>query len=454
MDRRMSTVPQRLAAAFKGLFTPAAPLSPWYLGDLHGGAGGPWYTAPTAINYQAEAGPPDSNAVVMACINWVSTTFPEAPIRVQRTTGTQTATIADHALTALLEWPNPYYTGLDLWAATLADYNITGNGYWIAPLNRAGRPVELWYEPHFSIRPRGTPDQFIAWYEIYRAGAWLPLDPRENLVIHFRNKIDPQNPRYGISPLRAAYREIYTDEAAAGWSATLLRNTGIPGVIIAPKGSDVLAKPEVIKQAYMANFSGDRRGEPMVMTKPTDVYKLDWSPAEMDLTAIRRLPEERISALLGVPAIVAGLGAGLDRATYANFEAAEEKGWKDNISPTQMRCAATLQHRLLPLLGNPATERVSFDTTQVRALSEDQNHLYTRLAIGYDSGWLKRSEARQGAGWAPAPDGSDEIYKPGPDTAGAPLPPLTGGAGSKALVEAEPSKALALRRNGHGEDML
>jgi hypothetical protein len=115
----------RIAAAFKELFLPAGSAaynSPWYLGDVRSAG----YTAPSAINYQAEAGPPDSNAIVMACINWVSTTFPEAPIRVQRTTGQQTATVEDHALTMLLDTPNPYYTGLDLWAATLADYNITG----------------------------------------------------------------------------------------------------------------------------------------------------------------------------------------------------------------------------------------------------------------------------------------------------------------------------------------
>jgi HK97 family phage portal protein len=241
-------------------------------------------------------------------------------------------------------------------------------------------------------------------------------------VIHFRHGIDPYNPRVGISPLRAAYRELYTDNEAAGWSATLLRNTGIPGVIIAPKGTDVLANPDKIKSDYQAKFSGDRRGEPMVMTKPTDVYKLDWSPQEMDLTAIRRMPEERITALLGVPASVAGLGAGLDRNTFSNSEKEDDKAWHNNIIPSQRRFAATLQLHLLPLLGTPATERVSFDLSQVKALQDDASALYDRLAVAYNSGWLKRGEARQAAGWTPADDGSDDLYKS--DLAPAAPPPM------------------------------
>jgi phage portal protein BeeE len=127
----------------------------------------------------------------------------------------------------------------------------------------------------------------------------------------------------------------------------------------------------------------------------------------MDLTAIRRMPEERITALLGVPASVAGLGAGLDRNTFSNSEKEDDKAWHNNIIPSQRRFAATLQLHLLPLLGTPATERVSFDLSQVKALQDDASALYDRLAVAYNSGWLKRGEARQAAGWTPADDGTD-----------------------------------------------
>lgn len=449
--------------------------SPWYLGDSGYGA-----RYQTTIDYQAEAGPADANAIVVACLNWVATTFPEAPVQVQRRQGDTRADVPDHALVRLLDVPNEYYTGLDLWAASLFDYNICGNAYWLAPLNSVRRAVELWYEPHFSIRAKGSDERFIDHWEIYRGGQWVRLNPQETRVVHFRRGIDRANPRRGLSPLLAAYREIFTDNEAARWAATLLRNTGIPGVIISPKEGELDTDPEAIKQKYMNKFTGDKRGEPMVMTGPTNVYKLDWSPAEMDLTAIRRLPEERIAALLGVPAIVAGLGAGLDRSTYSNMEQARAQGWEDNISPTQRFMAATLQSDLLPLLGNPATERVSFDTSQVKALQPDQDALYTRMAVGYNAGYLLRSEARQATGWPVEP--TDAVYKaesaapalPAPDTTkarraarrkAAPPPDATerrfrrdvqsvlDGIYREALAEVPDGKALAVRRNGHGEGL-
>ena len=53
-------------------------------------------------------------------------------------------------------------------------------------------------------------------------------------MIHFRDGIDPENPLIGISKLRTLLREIYTDERAAQWVASLLTKQAVPGLIIAP----------------------------------------------------------------------------------------------------------------------------------------------------------------------------------------------------------------------------
>lgn len=478
------TLPARVRAAVKGWITGTENYSPWYL-DATGLVAGGLHRS--AIDFAAEAGPADANAIVIACLNWVATALMEAPPRVQRTTHemvrgrpiTRVTPVPDHALIKLLDTPNEYYTGLDLLAAMAMDYNICGNGYWLAPLNTGGRPVELWYEPHFSIRAVGTATEFIARWEIYRGGTWQALNPREVAVVHFRRGIDPRDPRKGLSPLLAAARELYTDNQAAYWAATLLRNTGVPGVVIAPKDGATIVNKEAVKQAYMNSFTGDGRGAAMVLSEPADVFKLSWSPQEMDLTAIRRMPEERITALLGIPASVAGLGAGLDRNTFSNSEQEDDKAWHNNLIPTQRRMAATLEHRLLPLLGDPRTESVSFDLSQVKALQDDATDLYTRINIGYTGGWLKRSEARTATGWEVAEDGSDDVYKeaappalpapaapkalPAPLTKATPRPDATARRFRadvqgvldtlyrQALAEVPDGKALSARRNGHSD---
>ena len=54
-------------------------------------------------------------------------------------------------------------------------------------------------------------------------------------VIHFRHGIDPNNTRLGLSPLHSVIREIFIDLEASNFSASMLRNLGIPGLAISPK---------------------------------------------------------------------------------------------------------------------------------------------------------------------------------------------------------------------------
>jgi hypothetical protein len=138
-------------------------------------------------------------------------------------------------------------------------------------------------------------------------------------VIHFRFGVDPDNIRLGLSPLASVLREVFTDDEGANFTSTLLRNMGVPGLLVAPSSDDAQPSDEDVKatKSYLsAMFTGDRRGEPLVMSAPTKIEQFGFSPEQLNLRELRRIPEERVSACLGVPAIVAGLGAGLDRSTY------------------------------------------------------------------------------------------------------------------------------------------
>ena len=69
------------------------------------------------------------------------------------------------------------------------------------------------------------------------------------------------------------------------------------------------------------------RGKPHVSTAPIRIEQFGFSPEQMSLKDLRRLPEERISALLGIPAIVAGLGAGLGP-LFARGYPCMDAGWR------------------------------------------------------------------------------------------------------------------------------
>lgn len=334
----------------------------------------------TRLNYANAIGDGRGNAIVQAVIQWECRAFPEAPIRVMRQVDDEKEAVVNHPMVRLLQRPNPYYSGVLLWMATLADWMATGNAYWLKARSAPGRTVELWWVPSNLIEP-DFPDNgrvYISGYK-YQPGAGEPIMLAVEDVVHFRYGMDPQNIRKGLSPLASLAREIFTDDEASNWTASLVRNVTPPGVVISPGEDDSeFEDPAAVKQAARDTFGGDNRGDVLVLGRKTQVQAFGYNPQQMDLRVVRRIPEERVTAIFGVPAIVVGMGAGLDRSTFANYAEAREAAYESNIIPTQRLFAADLNTQLLPDFGDPTTQEVDFDLSGVRVLQEDQNALHER----------------------------------------------------------------------------
>ena len=54
---------------------------------------------------------------------------------------------------------------------------------------------------------------------------------------------------------------------------------------------------------YKSKFGGANRGMPMVLTGAMNIDVVSFSPADMNLINLGRLPEERVAAVMGVPAV-------------------------------------------------------------------------------------------------------------------------------------------------------
>jgi phage portal protein BeeE len=102
-----------------------------------------------------------------------------------------------------------------------------------------------------------------------------------------------------------------------------------------------------------------------------------------------------LPAVYGIPAIVAGLGAGLDRSTFANFKEARESAYESFLVPMWRTITQQLTHKLLPAFGeDPNLVRFHFDTSEVRALGENENERHERIRADYEKGLIKLNEAR------------------------------------------------------------
>ena len=362
------------------------------------------------INYAQEVGPLTNASLIMAAVNWAGTNFPEAPLTLVRTTRDgEDEVIPAHPMLDLLGRPTPYYSGQLLWKAIFLSWIIDGNAYLRKVRNAAGVPVELWYEPHFSIRPMWPQDgsEFISHYEVYRNGRWIRIESAD--VIHLRYGIDPYNERLGLSPVASAYREVLTDSERARYGALILRNGGAIPFILSPKDSANTLDPIEIKAEWEYRTRGDNVGRPMVLGGPVEAKEIGASPDRLLVDKASQIPEERIAALIGIPAAVLGFGAGLQNTKVgATMRELREQAYENFIIPTQRLLAPELDVQLLAEYPNSKRMRCTFDLSKVRVLQDDQNALATRHALLYEKGIETRAEARRAFGLPT--DEEDEVY--------------------------------------------
>jgi HK97 family phage portal protein len=380
-----------------------------------------WITR-SRVSYKHEVGDPLTNSIVGAVVGWIARNFPEAPVRIIREddpegTPIRRALNGPGAMLRLLERPNRWFSGVVMWKATIVDY-LRGDAYWFKVRSGSGRVVELWWIPNTMMKPhwpQDDPGVFIDFYEYIVDGISYRVEVAD--VVHFRNGMNPATQgRTGVDELDALWREVYTDEEAAAFTAALLKNLGIPGVVIAPSnttGPRVLqADPEAVKKKFMERFEGDHRGEPLVFGTPTDVKVLSWNPQQLDLKSLRRVPEERISARLGVPAGVAGLGAGLDRNTFTNVAEANVSAYTQGVIPRQREIAAELEVQLLPefVASGIETYDVYFDAQVTSAMRGLLESIWKLASSDARAGLLTRAEYKRLTGQKVADNGYDDVY--------------------------------------------
>ena len=355
---------------------------------------------------------PEGNSAALACLNVLGTAFSEPPLKVylQSTEGDEV--IYNHPAAILLQNPNPNMTANLMNNYIVTSVAVYGDAFLLKLRNESGQVLQLIPLLADMVEVKGNNEQLITKYEYKQKGNTLEIPPED--MIHLRERIDPRNHRRGLSPLRSVMVEILGDAAASQMAAALVKNTGVPSVVISPKNDLAMTSDEAenIAEVFGRRFGGENRGRPLVISGgEVDIQTLSFSPKDLEIGKLRYINEERISAVLGVPAILAGLGAGLERATYSNVKELREFFTEQKLIPMWNHFANEFTKQLLleDFETNPAY-CFKYDLSNVRALSQDEDATMARIVQGYNAGFITVNEARQ-ANQLPALDNGDYFVR-------------------------------------------
>lgn len=336
------------------------------------------------------------NSAIASVAGWCVRAIGEPSLRVMQKDKEQDG----HPVAILLANPNPWMDGAAFRAAITASLVFKGNAYILQVYGVGNQPAELWpLMPTQVTLERDINGIPKCWR--YR-GKEYPLDQ----IIHIKDGINPNDFLLGWSGLDSVIREVATDNEATIYTEAILKNLGVPGMIVSLKPGDANEgydiDPEVgqsIKDWAKRAFSGKARGETIVVTMPIDVNMPQVSPDKMALEQIRRIPERRICSVIGIPPIVAGLG---EDPKYDNYRAAREAAYESWAVPMWRTIARGLNTGLAGLLKGA---EIDFDLAPVRALQEDADAIAERSELLYDGDIITKNESREMNGFDKVPDG-------------------------------------------------
>lgn len=307
----------------------------------------------------------------------------------------------DHPLAALLQRVNPHWTLGDLLRATSTYLDLWGSAYWgLTRRSPSQPPVEIW-----PLRPdrmrvvvdraSGNPSGYI--YQ--HANRTVPLLAED--VVWFR-QFNPLDEYAGLSPIAAL--RLSADMGIDALKSN--RNLFKEGLLFSNVSIQVkqpLTDQDVdsIWRRFKKKFAGPENAyRPIILGDGAEAKNLGFAPKDMEHLATLRWALEDVCRVFGIPKPML---ADLERATFANIDAAERIFWRNTIVPYLMFLQGEINEMLVPQFG-PGL-RVEFDLSDIEALQPNQTEVANRERADVQSGILTINEVRADRGLEAVPWG-------------------------------------------------
>ena len=321
-----------------------------------------------------------------------------------------------HPLVQMIENPQYGVASSRFWSNVIIDYKIYGNAYIRKIRSSSNGPViGLQFLPSQQCQPVGNNVEPITSYNYVVDGIQYAIKPKD--IIHIAYARDPEDYRLGRSPLSSVLREIATDNQASSTAYGLMKNSGMPSLMVGPDASDSTVDVSdddlrTLKKRLQDSFTGENGGSIAIMSGPFKMEKVSFSPSDMALDAVRHTPEERISSALGLNAYVLNLSAGMENSTYSNLTEATQAAWNNGVIPLLRVFAESVTQDLLDeFIETEDGMFFDWDLSEISALKSDDYKEAQKAEMLYKAGIIDRAEAKRMIGYDYNPT-DEEVYHP------------------------------------------
>ncbi len=375
------------------------------------------------------------NELVYSCIRYRGESLPQSVLRVYPGSTPDGEAIDDHRLRRLFETPNPVTDEFAFWELSETYINLAGTNFWLVVKGRDGLASEVWpVRPDLvGVLPSARNPADYVW--IYRPD---PVNPqimvpvedagspraRNAPVVMIRHRFPNPNPNdlgqpyFGQPPLRPAARATSLDNAATDYVDTMLRNNGMPSVIIESEAEITETIHKRLKSFWQQAFSGMKRGTPAFLQKGMKANVLGLNLTDLEFPDLRDISETRICAAFGVEPILVGTRVGLTHNAYKDYHEARKSFWEEAMVSEQRRFIEPIRSRLLPSFNGVGKRLVTirWDNSGVMALAEAEGDKWSRGISALNAGAITRNDFRRMVGLKTVA-GGDVFFNPSGSTA-------------------------------------
>jgi len=347
-------------------------------------------------------------------------------------------------LAKLLARVNGLMTRYDLWEATSANLDLTGNIYWLLFPDAAGIPREIWPLRPDRVEIIPDPREGI-WGYRYTVNARI-FEFSKRWVIHLRD-YSPWHDFYGQGALSPSWVEASTYELSSRYRAAFYANSGRPDGVLSTEQQLVRAQIEQMRELWQETHTGvDNAHRTAILHSGLKYQVVAATHKEAELVKDREMNRQDILSGFGVSLAAAGIEVG----DVGRREEQIRNYRESTIVPRVIKIVETLNEFLvIPHFG--PTLRIRAD---IKAFLKEDEQRRSQIDVQeVEAGIRTVNEVRADRGDPPVPWGDKPPSRgPSPADMAALAQGLSGGGDEDEDDPQPPRKALPPKPDDDDDD--